>query len=215
MKNKVAWLVFSLLIVSAMLLASCGSSGNSSTTSSGSSSTTSATTAPDASTLTVTYGSVTRTYSMADMQTFVAQMGYGGSRNQDGSINTTPYYFYQGVALADIIKGPKNSPGVEPDGLTAGQSVQITGADGYSVTFTYDQVMNGNFPTYSLSGSPTTPAATTATVPMIALLYWINGNDLDAATGPFEMGIIYGQTLLTDANYWVKMVYKIDVIPAS
>ena len=85
MKNKVAWLVFSLFIVSAMLLASCGSSGNSSTTSSGSSSTTSATTAPDASTLTVTYGSVTRTYSMADMQTFVAQMGYGGSRKNAAS----------------------------------------------------------------------------------------------------------------------------------
>jgi hypothetical protein len=50
---------------------------------------------------------------------------------------------------------------------------------------------------------------------MIALLYWINGDDLDAATGPFEMGIIYGQTLLTDASNWVKMVYKIDVIPAS
>jgi hypothetical protein len=50
---------------------------------------------------------------------------------------------------------------------------------------------------------------------VIAILYWANGNGLDAATGPFELGICYGQPLLTDASYWVKMVYKIDVIPAS
>jgi hypothetical protein len=207
MKNKVAWLVFSLLMVSAMLLASCGSSSNSSTTA--------ATTNANASTVIVTYGSVTRTYAMADMQTLLTYFGYGGPRSQSGTVNNPPEYLYTAIALTDVIKGSKNAPGVEPGGLTAGQSVKITGADGYSVTFTYDQIMNGNFPTYSISGSPTTPAPTTATIPVIAILYWANGNGLDTSTGPFELGICYGQPLLTDANYWVKMVYKIDVIPAS
>jgi len=193
-----------------MLLASCGSSNNSSTNTA-----TTTTTTADTSTVTVTYGSVTKTYSMADMQTIVASMGYGGSRNQNGSVNKTQYYFYQGVALIDVIKGPKNSPGVEPGGLVAGQSVKITGADGSSVTYTYDQIMNGNFPTYNISGVATTPAPTSATAPLITILYWINGQDLDAATGPFELGIIYGQTLLSDTSNWVKMVYKIDVISGS
>ena len=212
MKRKVTWLLLSLLIISAMLLASCGSSSNSS-----SSSTTKAatTTNADVNSITVTYGSVIRTYSMTDMQTFVAFMGYGGSRNQDGSVNKTQYYFYQGVALTDLIKGPKNSPGVEPGGLVAGQSVKITGADGSSVTYTYDQITNGSFPTYSVAGVATTPAPTSATVPVINILYWNNGNDLDASTGPFESAILYGQTLLTDASNWVKMVYKIDVISGS
>jgi len=53
-----------LLSISAMLLASCGSSTirqqNTATTT---------TTLADTSTVTVTYGSVTKTYSMADMQT--------------------------------------------------------------------------------------------------------------------------------------------------
>jgi hypothetical protein len=194
-----------------MLLASCGSSNNSSTNTAATTTTTTA----DTSTVTVTYGSVTKTYSMADMQTIVASMGYGGSRNQNGSVNKTQYYFYQGVALIDVIKGPKNSPGVEPGGLVAGQSVKITGADGSSVTYTYDQIMNGNFPTYNISGVATTPAPTSATAPLITILYWINGQDLDAATGPFELGIIYGQTLLSDTSNWVKMVYKIDVISGS
>ena len=210
MKRKVTWLVLSLLVISAMLLASCGSSNNSSTNTA-----TTTTTTADTSTVTVTYGSVTKTYSMADMQTIVASMGYGGSRNQNGSVNKTQYYFYQGVALIDVIKGPKNSPGVEPGGLVAGQSVKITGADGSSVTYTYDQIMNGNFPTYNISGVATTPAPTSATAPLITILYWINGQDLDAATGPFELGILYGQTLLSDTSNWVKMVYKIDVISGS
>jgi hypothetical protein len=208
MKRKVTWLVLSLFVISAMLLASCGSSGSSTTK-------TATTTNADANSITVTYGSVTKTYSMTDMQTIVAFMGYGGSRNQDGSINKTQYYFYQGVALTDIIKGPKNSPGVEPGGLVAGQSVKITGADGSSVTYTYDQITNGSFPTYDLAGTATTPAPTSATVPVITILYWNNGNDLDSGTGPFESGILYGQTLLTDVSNWVKMVYKIEVISGS
>jgi hypothetical protein len=192
-----------------MLLASCGSSSSSSTTK------TATTTNIDASTVIVTYGSVTMTYGMNDMQTLLVSFGYGGPRNQDGSVNKTPDYLYTAIALNDVIKGAKNSPGVEPGGLVAGQSVKITGADGYSVTYTYDQISNGNFPTYNVAGVATTPAPTGATVPTIAILYWANGNGLDTATGPFELGIIYGQPLLTDASNWVKMVYKIEVISGS
>ena len=210
MKRKVTWVVLSLLVISAMLLASCGSSTNSSTNTS-----TTTTTKVDPSSITVTYGSVTRTYGMNDMQTLLVSFGYGGPRNQDGSVNKTPDYLYTAIALNDVIKGAKNSPGVEPGGLVAGQSVKITGADGYSVTYTYDQVTNGNFPTYNVAGVATTPAPTSATVPVIAILYWANGNGLDTATGPFELGIVYGQPLLTDASNWVKMVYKIDVISGS
>ena len=209
MKRKVTWLVLSLFVISAMLLASCGSSSSSSTTK------TATTTNIDASTVIVTYGSVTMTYGMNDMQTLLVSFGYGGPRNQDGSVNKTPDYLYTAIALNDVIKGAKNSPGVEPGGLVAGQSVKITGADGYSVTYTYDQITNGNFPTYNVAGVATTPAPTGATVPTIAILYWANGNGLDTATGPFELGIIYGQPLLTDASNWVKMVYKIEVISGS
>jgi len=206
MKRKVTWLILSFLIVSTMLLASCGSSNNSSTVT---------TTNADASAVTVTFGSVTRTYGMNDMQTLLVSFGYGGPRTQSGTVNNPPDYLYTAIALTDVIKGAKNSPGVEPGGLVAGQSVKITGADGYSVTYTYDQVTNGSFPTYNIAGVATTPAPTSATVPVIAVLYWANGNGLDSATGPFELGIIYGQPLLTDASNWVKMVYKIDVISGS
>jgi outer membrane lipoprotein-sorting protein len=169
----------------------------------------------NANILTVTYGNVTKTLAMPDVQTLLANFGYGGPRTQSGTVNNPPDYLYTAVALTDVIKGTAASPGVEPGGLTAGQSVQITGTGGYSVTFTYAQIMNGNFPTYNISGSPTTPATTSAAVPVIAIVYWANGNGLDSATGPFELGIIYGQPLLTDASNWVKMVTTISVISTS
>src|SRR5271157_943445 len=103
MKRKVTWVVLSLLVISAMLLASCGSSTNSSTNTS-----TTTTTKVDASSITVTYGSVTRTYGMNDMQTLLVSFGYGGPRNQDGSVNKTPDYLYTAIALNDVIKGAKN-----------------------------------------------------------------------------------------------------------
>ncbi len=225
MKRKVTWLLLCLLVISAMLLASCGSSNSSSTASatsttsatSGTSTTsaTSATTKTNAATINVTYGSVTKSYSMADMQTLLTYFGYGGPRNPDGSVNKTPDYLYTAIALTDVIKGTTTYPGVEPGGLTAGQSVKIIGANGSSITYTYDQITNGNFPTYNVAGVATTPTPTTATVPVIAILYWANGNGLDAATGPFELGICYGQPLLTDASNWIKSIYEIDVISGS
>jgi hypothetical protein len=153
--------------------------------------------------------------SSSGLQTFLTAFGYGGPRNPDGSVNKTPDYLYTAIALTDVIKGTATYPGVEPGGLTPGQSVKITGANGASITYTYDQITNGNFPTYNVSGAATTPAPTSATVPVIAILYWANGNGLDNATGPFELGIIYGQPLLTDASNWIKSVNKIDVISGS
>ena len=216
MKRKVTWLLLCLLVISAMLLASCGSSNSYPPVAT---STRlphrhvhhfrpSATTKPNAATINVTYGSVTKSYWMADMQTLLTTLVMAGRGTLSGSVNKTPDYLYTAIALTDVIKGATNYPGVEPGGLVAGQSVKIIGANGYSITYTYDQITNGNFPTYNIAGVATTPAPTTATVPVIAILYWANGNGLDAATGPFELGIVYGQPLLSDASNWIKRSIK-------
>lgn len=210
MKRKIIWLAFSFIIVSAMLFASCSSSNSSSTSnmSGTSNTTTSGTSNNQAGTiLTVTFGSTTNTYTMANMQALLNALGYGGAKTQSGTI--TGPYLYQGPALTTIIDK------IEPDGITPGQSVKATGSDGYSVTFTYDQITNGSFITYDPKGNVTTPPASSATVPVIAVNYWANGNILASGIGPLELGIVYGQQLLTDSSYWVKMVNKIEIIPAS
>ena len=66
--------------------------------------------------LTVTDGSTTTTFTMADLQSMLTTIGYGGEIEQNGTI-LGPYP-YTGVALTSIL----NAVG----GITAGQSVKIT-----------------------------------------------------------------------------------------
>jgi hypothetical protein len=128
----------------------------------------------------------------------------GGQKSPSGVI--TGPYIYQGAALTDFLKT------VEPDGITAGQSVTVTGAGGQSVTFTYDQITNGGFTTYDSSGNVVTPAASIATKPIIGIAYMVNGNMLsNGSPGPLELGILYGQQLFTDSSEWVTMVDQITI----
>jgi hypothetical protein len=131
----------------------------------------------------------------------------GGQKSSSGTIA-----LYQGAELTDVIKGTASFPGVEPGGITPGQSVTVTGAGGKSVTFTYDQITNGGFTTYDSSGNVTTPVAGIASTPIIGLAYSVGGNMLsNGAPGPLELGILYGQQLFTDSSYWIPSVNQITI----
>ena len=206
MNRKGLWVVLSLFLVIALFLASCGSatgtSGTSTTTASG----TTATTGANGVILTVTYGSVVKTFTIADVEKLTGMQNMGGEKSANGTIAR-----YGGAELTDVIKGTGSFPGVEPGGLTPGQSVTVSGAGGKSITFTYDQITNGSFTTYDSSGNVTTPAANVAT-PVIGLAYMVNGNMLsNGAPGPLELGILYGGPFFTDSSYWVPSVNQITV----
>ena len=196
MKKKITWLGLSVLIVAAMLLASCGTSATTTTTK-----TTATTTAAAGSgTLTVANGSTIKTYSLADLQALTQVTGKGGKKGKGGTV--TGPDSYQGVALTDLL----NAVG----GITAGQSVKTTASDGYSTTLTYNQV-NGSVNTYDSAGNPVTPTIK----PVIAVVYSINGALLDSSDGPFEIGILSAQGLISDANMWAKTIKEIDIVTAS
>ena len=130
----------------------------------------------------------------------------GGQKSADGKIA-----IYQGTELSSLITGTASFPGVEPGGLTPGQSVTATGAGGKSVTFTYNQITNGSFTTYDASGNVTTPAANVA-IPIIGIAYSVNGNMLsNGSPGPLELGVLYGGALFTDSSYWIPSVNQITV----
>ena len=207
MNRKGLWVVLSLFLVIALFLASCGSatgtSGTSTTTASG----TTATTGANGVILTVTYGSVVKTFTIADVEKLTGMQNMGGQKSSSGTIA-----LYQGAELTDVIKGTASFPGVEPGGITPGQSVTVTGAGGKSVTFTYDQITNGGFTTYDSSGNVTTPVAGIASTPIIGLAYSVGGNMLsNGAPGPLELGILYGQQLFTDSSYWIPSVNQITI----
>ena len=206
MKRKSIWLTLSFLVVCAVLLASCGSSNSTSNTTNTASGTT-ATTGANGVILTVTYGSVVQTLTINNVEALTPMQDMGGQKSASGTVA-----IYQGAKLSDVIKGTGSFPGVEPGGLTPGQSVTVTGAGGKSVTFTYDQITNGSFTTYDSSGNVTTPAGGLASTPVIGLAYMVSGNMLsNGPPGPLELGILYGQQLFTDSSYWITSVNQITV----
>jgi hypothetical protein len=193
-KRKITWLSLSFLILAGMLLASCSTANT----------TTQAppiTTSEGPAVLTVTNGSVIKTYSMTDLQDANLVTGYGGEKEQDGTI-IGPYP-YQGVTLTDLL----NAVG----GITEGQSVKITASDGSYQTLSYDQRINGDFNIYDSAGG----LLTRPTKPTISIIFSEYGNPLDNSTGPIELGTISTFNYITDASMWVKMVTTINVIPTK
>jgi hypothetical protein len=190
-KRKITLLSLSLLIVTGMMLASCGTAA---TTTAQSVITTSA--GPTA--LTVTNGSNVKNYSMAEIQDDNLVNGWGGEKTQDGTI-IGPYQ-YTAVLLTDIL--------YPVGGVTTGESVKLTSANGSSTTLTYDQVVNGNFNIYNSTGSQ----ITTATKPTICIIFSQNGSPLDGSTGQLELGALSTLNFITDGSMWLSNVQKIDII---
>jgi hypothetical protein len=193
-KRKITLLSLSLLIVTGMMLASCGTAA---TTTAQSVITTSA--GPTA--LTVTNGSQVKTYSMSQIKDDNLVNENGGEKTQDGTI-IGPYP-YIAVLLTDII--------YPVGGVTSGESVKLTSADGSSTTLTYDQIVNGNFNIYNSTGSK----ITTATKPTICIIFSQNGSPLVGSTGPLELGALSTMNFITDSSLWLSNVQKIEIIPAQ
>ncbi|MGP8080150.1 MAG: hypothetical protein ACLPVI_06530 [Dehalococcoidales bacterium] len=195
MKRKITWLGLSILIAAGMLLAACGNAGTATTQQP------IQTTPKGPVVLTVTNGNTVKTYSLVDLQDANTTTGYGGEKEQDGTI-VGPYPYIT-VALTDLL--------YDVGGITAGQSVKITASDGSSLTLTYDQITNSNFNVYNSTGNQ----ITTATKPIVCIIYSENGSPLDSSTGPLELGTISTMNFITDQSMWLKMVQKIEIIPAQ
>ena len=206
MKKNFIWLGLSALLVAALLLTSCGTSTSTAKSTSTSKTTTAVTTATSTTpagpvVLTVTSGAKSKTYSLADLQVMKSVTGNGGTKNKVGVVSGP--FTYKGVALIDLL----NAVG----GVASGQSVKLTGSDGYSKTLTYDQIMNGTFSIYDTSGNPVTPT----TKPVLALVYSSNGTPLDSTVGPLELGILFDENLISDGSSWVKLLNAIDIVSAT
>ena len=205
MKRKVTWLSLILLLVTAMLLASCGSTTSTTTSTATTAAATTAiavttTTATSATVLTVTEGSQVQTYTMAALQALPSVSGNGGSLGKGGTI-TGPFP-YQGVALTTLL----NAVG----GIAEGETVTLTSSDNYTQQLTYDQITSGTMLNYyDTTGNPITPSP----LPTLTVIYSENGAALDSSHGPTELGALAlsSPNVLTDGSLWAKMVVSITV----
>jgi DMSO/TMAO reductase YedYZ molybdopterin-dependent catalytic subunit len=131
--------------------------------------------------------------------------GQGGIKSSTGQI-TVPEPF-KGVALKDLV----SNLGVAFDDT---MGVMVTAEDGYSMTFSYDQVMNGNFISYD----PALGNELTTHDPLTAIIaYEHNGQPLKTSEeGILRLVVISARNnQVVDGHWSVKWVNKVEVKPVG
>jgi DMSO/TMAO reductase YedYZ molybdopterin-dependent catalytic subunit len=148
--------------------------------------------------LTVTKGTQTKTFTMAELKALPVLSGYGATKNKSGTI-AGPFQ-YKGVALTDLLAAA--------GGMSAANSVKITAKDGFSKTLTYAQVTEGGFITFDKAGAEVAAEMK----PVLFVAYERDGAALDESTGPLQFGLITSQNQLTENSWWVKQTEKIEIV---
>ena len=140
--------------------------------------TTPSSTTTEASALVIINGTQAKTLSIADIEKLSVISGSTGEVSSAGTISGP--FAYKGASLTDILKSV--------GGISANNAIRISAKDGYSMTFSYNQVVNGSeFPTYdNQTGKEVTPAGTVT----LFLAYEKDGKPIDDTVGPLRVGIM-------------------------
>jgi hypothetical protein len=87
-------------------------------------------------------------------------------------------------------------------------SLRITADDGYSMVYTYEQILGHNFVTFDpATGNETQPTEPLTTV----LVYHKDGMNLTSDEGPLRVAVLGSEGLLTEGHWWIKYVVKIEI----
>ena len=104
---------------------------------------TTTTSTTEANALLVINGTQVKTLSMADLKKLPVVSGSTGEVSSAGTISGP--YAYKGAALTDVLQSI--------GGITASNAIRVSAKDGYSMSFSYNQVVKGSeFPTYDTVG---------------------------------------------------------------
>ncbi|MGD0202944.1 MAG: hypothetical protein ABSC20_03440 [Candidatus Bathyarchaeia archaeon] len=140
---------------------------------------------------------------LAALKSYTANGGYsegGMTCNVCGTIYLGNYTGVPILTLLDLVGG-----------ITSSEKVNVTGSDGYQVTFTYQQVHGQGLTTFD----PTTGATVQASQPLkMIVAYYCNGTSLASGQGPLSVAFVGPQGLVTPGNYWAYLVVKIEIFKA-
>lgn len=142
-----------------------------------------------------------KSFTLDQIKALPMTQGWGGNKSSAGVI-TTPASF-KGVALKDLVNA---AGGTFDDSM----GVTLTAKDGYSMTFSYDQVMNGNFTVYD----PVTGAELANHDPLTAILaYEQDGKPLDPdQDGTLRLQVVSARNnQVVDGHWTEKWVLQMDV----
>jgi DMSO/TMAO reductase YedYZ molybdopterin-dependent catalytic subunit len=153
-------------------------------------------------TLTIQGAETQKELDMAAIKNLPAVEGQAGFKSSTGAI-TIPA-LYKGVLLTDLLK--------QVGGDDPSLAVEVEAEDGYSMTFTYDQIANGAFIMYD----PATGEETTKAGPVqVILAYESDGKPLNQETdGHMRLMVISKEAnQVVDGHWTTKFVKKLTVKP--
>ena len=153
-------------------------------------------------TLTIQGAETQKELDMAAIKSLPAIEGQAGFKSSTGAI-TIPA-LYKGVLLTDLLK--------QVGGDDPSLAVEVEAEDGYSMTFTYDQIANGAFIMYD----PATGEETTKAGPVqVILAYEFDGKPLNQETdGHMRLMVISKEAnQVVDGHWTTKFVKKLTVKP--
>ncbi len=145
-------------------------------------------------------GAESNSLTLEDLKALPATEGYAGIKSSTGKI--TPPVPFKGVALKDLAELFGGMDG------TAG--FNVVAEDGYSITFSYDQIQNGSFIAYDAA----TGNELKKPVELIAILaYEADGKAFDPKQdGTLRLAIVSPElNQVTDGHWSVKWVNKLEV----
>ena len=138
---------------------------------------------------------------MAQLKALPVTEGQGGIKSSTGQI-TIPEPF-KGVSLKDLVAALGGT-------FDSSMGVAITAEDGYSMTFSYDQVMNGAFTSYDPAAGNEMPTHD----PLTAIIaYEHNGQPLNSTEeGTLRLVVVSAKNnQVVDGHWSVKWVNKVEV----
>lgn len=144
----------------------------------------------------------TKSLSMEDLSDLPYTEGLAGIKSSTGKI--TPPVKFGGILLSDLLE--------LVGGLDSSMSVQVEAEDGYAMTLSGDQILNGDFIAYD----PGTGDETTSDSPLkVMLAYEMDGKPLDEKKdGNLRLVVISEEPdQVTDGHWSVKWVTKVSLKP--
>lgn len=148
----------------------------------------------------ITGDGATKSFSMDDLKALPATSGQAGIKSSTGEI-TLPAQF-TGVALKDLV--------ASIDNFDESMGINVVATDGYGITYSYNQAMNGDFISYD----PGTGDELKNPLPLTAIVaYERDGQPLDAVEdGELRLVIVSEENKqVTDGHWSVKWVSKLEI----
>lgn len=141
-------------------------------------------------------------FSLGELRDLPITEGYGGIVSSTGRI--TPPAWFTGVALQDLVAATGT--------FDETMGVNVVANDGYGITFSYDQVMNGTFVAYD----PGTGDELASADPLTAIVaYEREGEPLDTQRdGVLRLLVVSEEpNQVTDGHWSVKWVSQVVIKP--